>query len=415
MKKQILALSLGLITIGTFAQKDELKTAEKAIKKDDFKTAKTAIESIEGMEDSMASKYKAKYYFLKGQVYANTDISKAADAYNNLIKFEKEIRKSKYTNDAKTNLNKLVQIVSQKAITAYNETKDYKTATENFYLTFKLSPTDTSFLYNAAISASLAEDYDVSLEYYKKLQELGYTGIKTQYMAINKETGATENLGGKTQRDLMVKSGEYTDPKDVASASKQPDIIKNMGYILIAQGKIDEAIVAIKEARKSNPTDLNLLLNEAQLYIKLEQMDKFSALMQEAIKLDPNNPTLFFNLGVVNQNEGKTKEAVDYYKKAVELDPEYGDAYMNLAIAILAGEQKIVEEMNKNLSNFKKYDELEKKQKALYREALPYLEKADSIKRSEDTVKSLLNIYDILRMEEKADALRPIYKKMRGM
>ena len=67
------------------------------------------------------------------------------------------------------------------------------------------------------------------------------------------------------------------------------------------------------------------------------------------------------------------------------------------------------------MSNFKKYDELEKKQKALYREALPYLEKADSIKRSVDTVKSLLNIYDILRMEEKADALRPIYKKMRGM
>jgi hypothetical protein len=44
---------------------------------------------------------------------------------------------------------------------------------------------------------------------------------------------------------------------------------------------------------------------------------------------------------------------------------------------------------------------------------LPYLEKADEIKRSIETVKSLLNIYDILRMNEKADVLRPIYKKMR--
>ena len=213
----------------------------------------------------------------------------------------------------------------------------------------------------------------------------------------------------------MVKSGDYEAPQDVPTESRQADIVKNIGYILIAQGKTDEAIVAIKKARENDPKDLNLLLNEAQLYIQLKDMAKFGTLMQEAIQLDPENPTLFFNLGVVNQNEGKKEEAIGYYKKAIELDPEYGDAYMNLAVAILSGEQAIVDEMNENLSNFKKYDELQGKQKELYKEALPFLEKADSIKRSVDTVKSLLNIYDILRMEDKADALRPIYKKMRGM
>jgi tetratricopeptide (TPR) repeat protein len=415
MKKQILALSLGLMTIGVSAQKNELKVAEKALKKNDIATARTAIQSIESMEDSMDAKYKAKYYFLKGQVYGKTDVTKAVEAYNSLFDYEKATRKSKYTPQAKTKVMELTQFVSQKAVTAYNETKDYKTATENFYLTYQLSPTDTSFLYNAAVSASLQKDYDTSLEYYNKLQELGYTGVTMQYMATNKETGAQENLGGKTQRDLMVKSGDYEAPQDVPTESRQADIVKNIGYILIAQGKTDEAIVAIKKARENDPKDLNLLLNEAQLYIQLKDMEKFGTLMQEAIQLDPENPTLFFNLGVVNQNEGKKEEAIGYYKKAIELDPEYGDAYMNLAVAILSGEQAIVDEMNENLSNFKKYDELQGKQKELYKKALPFLEKADSIKRSEDTVKSLLNIYDILRMEDKADALRPIYKKMRGM
>jgi tetratricopeptide (TPR) repeat protein len=415
MKKQILALSLGLMTIGVSAQKNELKVAEKALKKNDIATARTAIQSIESMEDSMDTKYKAKYYFLKGQVYGKTDVNKAVEAYNSLFDYEKATRKSKYTPQAKTKVMELTQFVSQKAVTAYNETKDYKTATENFYLTYQLSPTDTSFLYNAAVSASLQKDYDTSLKYYNKLQELGYTGVTMQYMATNKETGTQENLGGKTQRDLMVKSGDYEAPQDVPTESRQADIVKNIGYILIAQGKTDEAIVAIKKARENDPKDLNLLLNEAQLYIQLKDMEKFGTLMQEAIQLDPENPTLFFNLGVVNQNEGKKEEAIGYYKKAIELDPEYGDAYMNLAVAILSGEQAIVDEMNENLSNFKKYDELQGKQKELYKKALPFLEKADSIKRSEDTVKSLLNIYDILRMEDKADALRPIYKKMRGM
>ncbi|MEN8704290.1 MAG: tetratricopeptide repeat protein [Polaribacter sp.] len=415
MKKQLVALSLGLMTMGMSAQKDELKIAEKALKKNDVATARTAIQSIESMEDTMEAKYKAKYYFLKGQVYGKTNVEKAVAAYNSLFDYEQETKTSKYSSAAKTKVMELTQFVSEKAITAYNETKDYKIATENFYLTYKLSPTDTSFLYNAAVSASLNKDYDTSLEYYNKLLALGYTGITLQYMATNKETGAQENLGGKTQRDLMVKSGDYITPENVPTPSKKSDIVKNIGYILIAQGKTEEAIVAIKEARKSNPKDLNLLLNEAQLYIKLEDMEKFGALMEQAIELDPKNPTLFFNLGVVNQNEEKTEEAISYYKKAIELDPEYGDAYMNLAVAILSGEQAIVNEMNENLSNFKKYDELQGKQKELYRKALPFLEKADNIKRSPDTVKSLLNIYDILRMEEKADVLRPIYKKMRGM
>jgi len=40
MKKQLLALSLGLMTMGMSAQKDELKAAEKALKKNDVATAK---------------------------------------------------------------------------------------------------------------------------------------------------------------------------------------------------------------------------------------------------------------------------------------------------------------------------------------------------------------------------------------
>jgi tetratricopeptide (TPR) repeat protein len=414
MKKQIIAISLGLMSIGMFAQKKELRTIDKAIDKSDFKTAQEGIAALEGNESAIEEKYEAWYYYLKGSAYGKSNVEKAVEAYDKLFEIEKESGRSKYTDEAKPKLNELIQFVSEKAVNAYNNDKDYAVATKNFYLTYKLSPKDTSFLYNAAVSASLQKDYDTSFEYYKELQDIGYTGVTTQYFAVNKETGAKENLGGKSQRDLMVKTGQYSTPTDENTESKQADIIKNLSFILIAQGKTDEAVVAIKEARKNEPKDLNLLLNEAQLYIKLEKMDKFQELMEEAVQLDPENPTLFFNLGVVNQNQNKTEEAIEYYKKAIELDPEYADAYMNLSVAILSGEQAIVEEMNKNLSNFKKYDELEKKQKALYNKALPYLEKADELGRTENTVKSLLNIYD-LTGNKKAETLRPIYKKMRGM
>ena len=415
MRKQLIALSIALISMSAMAQKNELKTAEKAIKKKNYVGAKAAITSAEALIGNMDAKLKSKFYFLKAQAYKGTkDYRIAAESFQKLMSFEKETGKKRYTDKAAPMLNAIISEVSTKAIKLYSEEKDYKNATENFYLTYLLSPVDTTFLYNAAVSAQLAEDYDNSLKHYRELKDIKYTAITTQYFATNKETGLEENLGSKAQRNLMLKSGNYTSPTDKKTDSKQASIIKNIGYILTQQGKTDEAIIAVKEARLQSPKDLNLLLTEADLYIKLKQMDKFGELMQEAVKLDPTNPTLFFNLGVVNFNEKNIDEAKKYYQKAIELKPDYGDAYMNMAVAVLSEEQAIIDDMNENLSNFKKYDALEIKQKELYKEALPFLEKADGIKRDLESVRGLLNIYETLEMEEKAVVYRALYKELKG-
>ena len=411
MKKQILTFSLGLMTLGLMAQKSELKAAEKAIKKQDYTTAISTLNSVEETVMNVGEdKYKSKFYFLKGKALAaKKDYKNSAEAFQALLAMEN----NKYSDEAKPLLNQMVQEVSNKAVDLYNNKKDYKNAAENFYLTYMLSPTDTSFVYNAAISATQAKEYDTAIKYYKELRKIGYTGIETQYIATNKLTGKVENLGSKQQRDLMIKSKKYIKPGVKSSESKNAIIVKNIALLLKEQGKTDEAIAALAEARKANPKDLNLLLNEADMYIKLKRMDKFGELMSEAIALDPENPTLYYNLGVVNFNEGKVDDAKKYYRKAVELKPDYADAYMNLAVAVLNKDKKIVEEMNKNLSNFKKYDELALQQKEVYKEALPFLEKADSLNRNIDTVKTLMNLYEVLENSAKAKEYRELYKSMK--
>lgn len=414
MKKQVLAISLGLLTLGSFAQKRELKSIEKALKNKDVAGALTKVNSLEETIESADDKYKSKFYFLKGKVYSTqNEYVKAAASFNKLFDFEKKIGKERYSSDARPMLDEMIQKVSEKAINLYNKDKSYKEAAKYFYLTYELSPRDTSFAYNAAVSATQAKDYDTAIKYYKELKKIGYTGKEVQYFATNKKNGKEENLGSKAQRDLMVKSGQYIKPVQKVSEGKQAGMIKNMAMIYKEQGKTDEAIAALSEARKAEPNNLNLLLNEADMYVKLGQMDKFGALMNEAVSLDPNNPTLYYNLGVVNFNQGRAKEAIGYYKKAVELKPDYSDAYMNLSVVILDQEKEIVEEMNKNLSNFKKYDELALKQKNVYKEALPYLEKADSLNRNLETIKSLMSIYEVLEMNDKAKEFRDLYKSMK--
>jgi tetratricopeptide (TPR) repeat protein len=302
--------------------------------------------------------------------------------------------------------------VYQKASDQYTA-KDYKNASDSFYLTYVLSPLDTIFIYNAAVSSTLAKDYDNSLKYYKELREIGYTGISTIYYAISKQTDEKEDLGNEKNRDLQVKLGLYKDPVNEQTESKTGDIIKNVAYILKTQGKTEEAIKAVEEAREIYPKDINLILTQADIYFQLKDMKKYSDLIELALNIDPTNPQLFFNLGVISFNDGKVEEAKKNYEKAIELKEDYGDAYLNLAVVIMNQEKAIVDEMNKNLSDFDKYDELLEKQRGVHREALPYLEKADKYSRSINTVQFLMNIYQTLEMDEKATKFTDLYKEMR--
>ncbi len=288
------------------------------------------------------------------------------------------------------------------------------------YKTYALSKKDTAFLEYAATAAYLDKDYDLSLEHFNKLKQVGYTGIATTYTATNVESGETESFGSKKQMDLMVKTGQYKEPKVDVSESKTASVIKNIAWILVEKGEVANAMSAVKEARKIDPKDINMLLTEANLLLKLEKKDEFAALMKEAILQDPNNAMLHFNVGVINQEQGNMEEAKGYYNKAIELDANYSDAYLNLGAVLLERDKVLVEEMNNNLSNFKKYDAIKARQLELYKEVLPYYEKAYVLKKEEtkeddiDIVRTLMSMYENLEMNDKFKEMKAIWDASRS-
>ncbi len=458
MKKLLLLLTI-FIGLSTYAQKDELKAAEKALKSGDVAAAKSAIDQVEGLIANADAKYKGKFYFLKAKTYY--DIAKknsaldanaydtSAKAFQDLISFEKETGKAKYTKEAQPLLNALVGDVSNKGIKEYQD-KDYTNAKNTLYQTYLLSKKDTTFLEYAANAAYLDKDFDKALVHFKDLKELGYTGIATTYTAENVESGKRENFGSKAQMDLMIKTKQYKDPKVDVSESKTASIIKNIAYILVEKGEVENAIAAVQEARKIDPKDINILLTEANLLLKLGKKDAFAALMKEAIKEDPTNPNLYFNVGVISQEQSSLllkqadsllslakkdkspdliekaknykdessasmEEALKYYNKAIELDPNYADAYVNLGALKLEKDRELVEEMNNNLSNFKKYDAIKARQLELYKEVLPIYEKARTLKKEKtkeedlDLVRTLMSMYENLEMEDKFKEMKAIW------
>lgn len=419
MKKQIVIALALLVSSLSFAQKDQLKAAEKAIKSDNYADAKAAINSAESLIASADDKTKAQFYFLKGQaLYAkgkgsSVDIDAAIESLNKVTQIESG--KGKYSSQAEELKQEMLGNFLTKANAAL-ESKNYSVSSSGFEKAYRMSTKDTLYLYYAAATAVNAQDFNSALKYYEELKQLGYTGIEMEYVAIDKATSQEETFGSKSLRDISVKAGTHISPKDRKTGSKNAEIVKNIALIYVSNGENEKAIAAMKDARKANPDDLGLLISEANIQLQMGNKNEFKTLIQEALVKDPNNPELLFNLGIVSADAGEYETAKTYYKKAIEIKPDYADVYNNMAVLILGGEQKIIEEMNalgSSAADNKKYDELRDKRTQLYMEAIPYLESTLKFRPKDlQAAKTLMNIYSAIdetakfkEMKAKVEAL----------
>lgn len=402
MKTKILILATMSFAMVSFAQKAELKTAEKAIKSGDMMAAKTALDGISGMISGADEKYQTQYHFLRGQAYAdlgkqgdNAAFEVAAESFNKVVEMEEQSGKTKYSNETKQRIQALTADIVNSAVED-NGNKNFEEAATKLYMAYKISPQDTSYLYYAASSAVNGQHFEQALTYYDELQELGYDGSAEVFKATNIETGEVETMD-KVQRDLMVKSGTFKDPVDEKTPSKSAEIVKNTALIYTQIGQDDKALEAYKAARANDPNDVQLILNEANLHYKLGDKEKFKALMAEAATVAPDNPDLHYNIGVINMEQGNIEEARASYLRALEINPKYTNAQLNLSTTYVNEGNSLIDEMN-SLGNSRKdiarYDELKKKKDDLFIQGAQVLE--DALKESPDN-KSILtqlkNIY----------------------
>jgi tetratricopeptide (TPR) repeat protein len=397
MKFYYSLLMVLVVSFAATAQKKELKAAQKLVDASSYAAALTSLEAVKPLIENAEAKYAAQYYYLLGVSKQGTKAFEAAiAAYDKAKAIEVEAKLKKYSTLIEANSTSLTNDLINQAV-SFNEKEQFTEASKLLYLAYTLDKANnTDYLYFAASSAVNGAAYDVALDYYIRLKELNYTGQTKMYYATEVASGNEVKVDKATQ-ELYKKSKDFTNFREELSPSRLPEIIKNIALIHVNSGDNEAAMAAVKDARKLSPKDVGLILTEADLYIKLGDEARFGNLMQEAIAQDPNNAVLYYNLGVVNGNQGKRESSIDYYKKAIELDPSYEPSYLNLASVILEGEAVIVDKMNSlgtSAADNRKYDELKAKREALYLDAVPYLEELVKINpKNKDALTTLKNIF----------------------
>ncbi len=434
--KQIIIAGTLLVSVASFAQKDELKALKKIyakdeIKGDDLAEYKSLVNKVQPLAVEEGDKVYANFYKCMIPVLESNAIDKTmtplqiqmqlaklvspnaitdlATGLNATLDYEKKTGKKIQTDEINETITSFKPDLMNYAVALGNQ-KKYKEAAEVLYSIYQLDKKDLETLYYAANYAVEGLDYDKALTYYKELKAANYTGEGTLYYAKNKATGTDESFPLKDSRDNLVRLGTHILPREEKIPSKKGEIVRNIALILIQQGKTDEATGAISEARKENPNDVGLITSQADIYLKANDIVNYQKLINEALEKNPNDPDLIFNLGVTSSNAGKLEDAEKYYRKVIELKPTYIDAYTNLADLILKPDAKIVEEMNKlttSEKDNKKYEALKVERKKLFNKAMPILEKAHELDSKNEVIKSnLKSVYSFLELMDKTKALK---------
>lgn len=422
--KYVILASALLISVATFAQKDQIKAAEKALKGGNAQEAVTILQGAEYLITNAADAEKAQFFFVRGNAFlelANKkveegkNLSLAAKAYQDLLAVEEDSGKNKYSAQVTTSI---ITIKGKLINSAIEDTKSNKTieGASKLYDAYLLDKKDTINLYYAASTYVNGKDYLTALKLYEELKTLNYSGKGTSYLAMNKLTGQEDLYLKAIDRDLAVKIGTHEKPKTEAIPSKRGEIYKNIALILVDQGKIEEAKKAISDARKANPEDMSLALAEANLYLGTKDFETYKKIIAEILEKSPNDADLVFNLGVLSANAKNPAEAEKYYKRVMEINPNYINAYINMAALKLEDEKIIIDEMNKlgtSDKDMKRYAVLKTKRENLFKATIPYLEKAHELEPTNiDVAKTLLNVYSALEMTAEHKALKLKVKEM---
>lgn len=113
-----------------------------------------------------------------------------------------------------------------------------------------------------------------------------------------------------------------------------------LGEIFYKKGLLKECIGELRLAYKLDSSNLIVLINLAQSLFEIKEYREALALFETAIKLKPDFPQTYNDLGVVLLTLGENRQAAESFQKAINLDTNNAEAYNNLGVSLSALKKK---------------------------------------------------------------------------
>jgi tetratricopeptide (TPR) repeat protein len=133
----------------------------------------------------------------------------------------------------------------------------------------------------------------------------------------------TSGSESKSQEQPSGNNGQQTQPAQV-------ETLLATAQDLYTQNNFDEALANCLKASTLNPQDHRPYVLAGQIYMKMHKGKSASEAFANAIQLQPKSKELYLLKAIADDFRGATDEAVAACRKALEIDPEYAEAYARL-------------------------------------------------------------------------------------
>jgi tetratricopeptide (TPR) repeat protein len=123
----------------------------------------------------------------------------------------------------------------------------------------------------------------------------------------------------------------------------------NLGLVLFAEGKLDEAVDHYNKAMRLKPDDADTFNNRGNAYAELGQYQQAVADYNEAIRLNPHYAEGYYYRGIAYAAVGQYQKAIADFNMAIRLQPDLAPIYIDRgnAYAKLGHYQRYIDDFNK--------------------------------------------------------------------
>ncbi|MFM1874606.1 MAG: hypothetical protein RL266_343 [Bacteroidota bacterium] len=399
-KTTLVSATLLVMSASVFGQASKRTSANNYLEYGELDNAVEAIEPTITHEKTMAD---PKTWFFRGKIYQavyETKEEKYKSLHPNPLQIAVESflkcleldEKNFHTDVALQYLDIQGKQFVNEGITKYNA-KDYAAALQAFQNTLKICDipqikrTDSLSIYYAGACAEQTGDLELSEKYYRQAIAIDY---------------------------------------------KAEAAYVRMERMYAAAGNDDKAYEILKEGRKAFPNNQTMVTDEVNVYLKKDQHKEAMEALQVAIQGEPENASLHFALGFVNDRlaakeieanpkgndayTGFLAAAEKSYARSVELDGANFDAVYNLGALYFNQAVKMQEAANL-IDDTKKYEAAKIEADKVFEKSLPILEKAYQINPDDKGVLiSLKQLYYRKMVEDPAYKSKydEVMAKMKG-
>jgi tetratricopeptide (TPR) repeat protein len=378
MKKRIFLTSLFMIGLGilfmTGCQTKEVTSAKVYIQQDNWDKA------IEQLELAVAQyPTDAEAWYLLGEGYATRgEWQQMNNAFNKSLKiiptWEPQIKstRDKYW---VTNLNSGVNRINS---------GDTPGAIRQFKTCTQIEPGRVEAYRNLAVSYLKADSLELAADTYLEV---------VIYLARASKNTSLEKVSLLALGDKQSKLVDISAYKLVPDKQKTIDLIHEAARALSQIKDYSNVIALENEALQMDPTQTDAIINMAMAYDLMGDQQKAMDEYQKALDKTPNDKDLIFNLGRLYYQNENYDQAIELFKKTIAMNPEDYDANLIVGNAFLSMGDELRKKLVEKDHNGQAVTKEERdKLTSFYADAVPYLEKAVSLKGDDANVWNNLGI-----------------------